>query len=1212
MPDPIIQRLPETQQALQNKNQQYPNLYAGVDTPVANAIQQLDLQRVSRGQNPLSLRQSQLALLAAQTGQAATPLPDRPGLWGGFVGDLRTIAQSIPHIPAGLAKEVTQLPQTPQIVQDALASGGSPLDTLSKIAQAPGIRMIPGAFIASNLNHPGQFYNHPLYTALDLLPAIEGTSIGRAGTAKLAETIRPVAEPVLKTIGATRPGQFVKSAFGTQARDVAQVEATFSANMREAAYGEGPTHDPLSNLVREAGTLRDKYPSISEDRRIELTKLMSEDADSIRNLSGDELAFVNDSRRITDQIGQYGVSQGLLHDIGGELYDPDSYGRIMRARQRAQVASDYGDVRTSIINETDPTTIADKITDVTKKEYLKSGGKVKLIEGYAHALESQGLDASPLFDKIREYRNTKSSVKYSDEEFSQWWDQHKDTLQPRVEVDIDAFKEQLKKHAKTDPLAARMLDHINKGRWQEAQAVAKQAASRKVYAIPDIEELVKGLEQQKQQARYFNSIKRFDDTYINRVQKVAKLREERTPPARFQPVVERMTQQGLIEKYSTNPDFEQILPLLRERNYGALNRQGLIPEAEVKAMGLEMRRTWKDLKDAGYDPVFVHRVSEQQLGSIRYPRVLERIPRPTQTVKRSWNLTPAIDDISVALTHQGLEWLARRGSEEFIDTILTRFAKTQGELLDEYLPAARLRAKTPEDVLPIANRMMAKEWGKYDPKSVVNWPSPRIKRWSDGDYWVPKTVSDTIQRMHTPPGGRLTAISDPIMRVFRTSILPLAPRWHVYNIIGGGTMLTVGTDPSVWKFFSEAKNMISHGEVPEGIPRGMGTVPRDVIEWDTKGSIQKPLEAMFHYKGGQTLRRLWDEAQSARDKFGNLIEKSYHWNGVVDDMYRTMGYLYGKDKALTKGMTEEAAHSAGIETARKVFQQWDRMTPIERSIMRFIFPFYGWTAHVMRFVMQYPFDHPLRTAIAGSFARNEIDDLGTGLPQRFINMFFLGHPDKNGNVKALNLAGINPFSDVANTFTFSGFLGQTNPLITSAFEAAGVDVGNGGPELFPNMQYDAETGRLKFKGQNPALLLAQNILPQSRILLGFADSSSEFQQLLRDNPEAAGRLLTSQAGLPITIRNINVPQEIAKAELARIDAQDTALNNSLKTGNWSGAQTFPNLRPLLAQLKQMQENGQLQSMTPLSYGQSAIGLAQNALKQMVSPRQLTPLPTGRG
>src|SRR5207253_7769971 len=107
--------------------------------------------------------------------------------------------------------------------------------------------------------------------------------------------------------------------------------------------------------------------------------------------------------------------------------------------------------------------------------------------------------------------------------------------------------------------------------------------------------------------------------------------------------------------------------------------------------------------------------------------------------------------------------------------------------------------------------------------------------------------------------------------------------------------------------------------------------------------------------------------------------------------------------------------------SRRVLIQWDNLTPIERSVIRPVLPFYGWISHILRYAYHYPIDHPFRAAVTASFARNELADLGTGMPQTLLNSLFLGNPDSNGKVTGINVGGLNPFRDVANYMTLGGF-----------------------------------------------------------------------------------------------------------------------------------------------------------------------------------------------
>lgn len=1207
MPEPIVQRLPETQQAVRNKYANNPGLLEGADTPIQNALLQMDIQRANRGQNPLSVRQTQLALQAAQSGQAVTRPPEG-NFFENLVGDIRTLTTSIPRLPAALFNEIKQLPQAPAEISKAMASGNFQ-DIISGVAGAPGVRLLPGSYVAQHaLTDPGELAAHPLFTLLDILPGKEIPGV-KQGIAKAKSAAAPVTGPALRAFNATRPGQLIQETFSPLARDVSQLEAEITDRVRHEIDPTGTKFkgQPLVDIARRASGLRQKYPDIAEDRRAAITRLIQEDADLIRTLPPQELAFANEVRDITNRLGEVGVSEGLLAMIDGEIYVPQVASKILKARRRAQIGRSFADIRNRILEPVDDVpTLRNEALRIVDRDDLRPGAKIKMVEGYVHALESAGYDASGLYRSLRDYRG-KNAKNYSDDGLRQAINDY--VPEQRIGPTIDEVLPTLQKVARTDPMVARTVAAIKKGRWTEARQLAKRLASRKTHSIPDIESVVERARVNAQSQRWLQSTNRFDETKVVKAEARAERLYRSEPPARFQPVIQKRLAEHLEAQLSDHPDFSTILPYLRERNYGWLDRNGIISEAEVRSLERELNQTWTDLKAGGYDPIFVHRISPSQLPTLEFPRVLEVVRTPSQVRRRTNDISPGIDDVSIALNHQALEWLAKRGSEEFVDQIMTRWGRTEGDLLDQYLPAARTRAqrKSQLDVMGHANELMRQEWVRYNPfndeggAALITWPAPRIKRWGDENIWLPKTVANTIQRMHSPPTGRLSAIFDPVMKVFRTSLLPLSPRWHVYNIIGGGILLTARTDPRVWRFTRQAVDMIKSDNIPEHIPRGLGSMPKDVIEWNAKANLSDKMGAVFHYQGGKTMRRLWEETKGARDAAGNLIQKSYDFNGFVDDMYRTMSYLYGYDKAVTKGLSKEAAEKAGVELSRKVLQNWDRMTPIERTIMRYVFPFYGWMNHIIKYSLSYPIDHPFRTQVMGAFARNELEDMGDALPERFLNMFFLGDMDLNGNVKGLNMAGMNPFSDVANYFTLSGFMGQTNPIISSLLESAGVDPANGGPELFPNLRYDPEVGRLKADTPNPIMGFIQATIPQSRVLMGFADQSSEFQELLRTNPESAGRLLISQAGLPIIFRSVNIPQEIAKAEIARDEAQSTALNEALRSGNWKQAESFPNLRPILDQLRTLQEGGQLQGFTPQSEGQSKIGLAQEALARTFTP-----------
>lgn len=674
-----------------------------------------------------------------------------------------------------------------------------------------------------------------------------------------------------------------------------------------------------------------------------------------------------------------------------------------------------------------------------------------------------------------------------------------------------------------------------------------------------------------------------------------------TPPSRFIPVVQERAKQALLEKYEFDPNLPAITEHVLNNTYKLVD--GL--KEDFADLADEIAGTWQDMKAAGIDPVFIHRATPSEAAHLKFPRTVESLRRPSSANKRNlYDITPSVQNATVAVPAHALQLLARKSAESMVDTIRTTWGRSQSSVLQDYLPAAQRRAElVPSlDVAGHAQQMMLKEWQQFDPEGFVTWTSPRVSNWKD-PVMVPRALAKNFERMHKPPEGGFYAAMDPVMKVFRTSLLPLSPRWQVYNMVGGAMMAAM-ENPRILTYLPQAYRLMKHGQVdvqgnlitalPKAIPRGIGTIPREALEWDAMASKDFAARA-FQMKGGATLKRLWDSIQTPRQLGGKLVEKSYDANAFFDDMYRAAAYLSDFDKSLTKGMSRESAEKAGIALARKVYQRWDEMTPLERTILRYVMPFYGFNSHITRYVAKYPFDHPVRASIFGTIARKEIEDMGTGLPQKFLSMFFLGEPDENGKVSTLNVAGMNPFGDAANLFTWSGFLGGSNPVFTSFLESIGVDVQQGGAELYPNLEYDPESGRLRSKSTSFLGNLFQNVIPQAQVLTSYLGSSSEFKELMRTNPDAAARLIRSQAGLPVLFRDVPVHEEQFRGELARGEAQSEDLSKAFKSGDFKGASRWPGLAPLIDQVKQLQSSPALDPYRPIGGQTTPLEVINQAL-----------------
>jgi hypothetical protein len=357
------------------------------------------------------------------------------------------------------------------------------------------------------------------------------------------------------------------------------------------------------------------------------------------------------------------------------------------------------------------------------------------------------------------------------------------------------------------------------------------------------------------------------------------------------------------------------------------------------------------------------------------------------------------------------------------------------------------------------------------------------------------------------------------------------------------------------------------------------------------------LTAAKSFLSGQKMGQLWDQVQewrrsqpSGKTWFGRGVEASYAINQWFDDFYRTATSLEALDKAGKAGKVGQAAELEAIRAVRSVMQNWDELLPLERSILRSVFPFYSWARFSLGFVMRYPMDHPLRAAFMASFARNEMEDRGTGLPEKFNGLFQLSGMDEDGNARFLRMSGMNPFRDVSDWMTLSGIVGNVNPVVSATLLALGVEPAQGGPMLYPTLRYDPETGGLK--ADTPSFLpsLITSTLPQARLIQNLIGGNSQFTELLQRDPEAARQQLLGQMGLPVMVQTENIPQEQFRAELNRYEDFQIRRKESVAAGDWNSLESYPEALPVMAngmtlgvyldQLNALQASGGLDAFRP--------------------------------
>ena len=1257
-------------------------------TPNARqALRSIDTERVGRGARPLAQPASAAALRAASTNQTVVGDPDT-GLAGDFARNAGQFISGLPRLPAALVNEVFDLPKAPGRISEGIQRADNPIEAVGNIAQAPGVRLVPGAFIASQFGTDGEgvqgLIDNPLWTALDVLPyaskgarrtatfrtaeklAAPGERVGAFGTnlryyrpggpklnaAGTAMEPNPIGRGIVRAgekARDTRPGQLIQEAFGDKSRAMMVEKARFEAAINDPRMAASLGLDAEGRLIgitSKADDIVAKYNPTPDDIMAVRRAMDIGDQQSLAALTPEQRGFMDELSDLQEKgVKPEELATGRLADRdlvtpGGkaitETFTAKVAGRLDKARalnNRSEILVAGRDTATTGF------ATLDDAQSYFERVWTSDLPVVKAKNAYRatlSALDVMGYDTSA----VRKTLN-KAGNKAQLEGWAAKFDPYA-LPKTRTPIDMDVVRTTLTPIARTDPGMAKFTAYLRDGNWQRANAEAARLAKRKVHTGGvNWAEL-------RQELRVRATAERTAMTIGNMTEvrgaksfaRALKRVEQQSVPARMKNLVASKIDERLQTEIAdmissgrlTAEQGAQATAYLAE---GVLDSVKTIsPDlANVsRKISREVGQSWMDLVDQGYQPRFVHRVRPSQFAS-ETPRVVGFAPTPSSIQDRVLDFAPDQMNPAIALKRQVVEMLTERGSRAFVEELQKTMGRPVDEVINAYFQyAVDANRRNPNlDVMAHRKRLIDRDWS----------PSPL-----DPNIYLPRDVVANINRLIPKDVGVFARAMDKTMTVFRTALLPLSPRWHVYNMVGGAIMMAVEAGPmalrpkylaagvdaaNAWQgllgkkfgrqveIWREARGA-KMGFLPDGTPITDVRLPalgssaemravRQNAQWSRNTDLTTPhgkAIAMWDHAAGKFVRRILDESFAARGAKG-AIDRSYWFNEAFDDMYRAASYLYGSDKALTKGMSRAAAQAEGIALSRKILANWDSLTPIERSSIRFIFPFYSWARHLLGFAYRYPADHPWRTAITASLVRAELEDFGTGLPQRYFSLLDVGGiiPDNierrmggdpdSGESFYLSLDGFNPFRDLASYATLTGFLAnplnpgealktadigvitsQMNPMAQLFLQSVGVDPSTGIPDPYQQVSYDPLTGGLRVDNAfNPTTGIPQAFIPQSKLLFDLTGVNRDFQRLLRTNPDAAQRRLVSSAGIPVLARKMNADEEIVKAEVRRYEDLTRTRSRALRSGNLDQLDRYEALAPLKSRLEAMDASGEL-------------------------------------
>ncbi len=588
------------------------------------------------------------------------------------------------------------------------------------------------------------------------------------------------------------------------------------------------------------------------------------------------------------------------------------------------------------------------------------------------------------------------------------------------------------------------------------------------------------------------------------------------------------------------------------------------------------------LNKQGIYPEYIPHVSEASLradgtGSYGIRLVVGHgIPDPDALSPRNWDMAHSKFDVMAGLTRGVKQILDRDAIHTFISDYLDKHISTEAELthrMMEYFPD-QMNALSKEGKDAVAGFMAGrlKDWNlvEFDPENSFGTSLPR---WGRDKVYIDADLLKATEKL-TDKGKELPTrgVFDKATRLFRFSILGLSPRYTAHITLGGTFLLALRSSPYVVTVIGDAWKAMKTGDLDDRYfptPTNMGTTD---FEISSKATLDE-----FHYRAGQQSVRMmaqeWIEKNigikyetaSPVHWLKALGDLNLHFTSQVVHMQRSIALLDGAAKVERYAkhhtfldehgnaieMTKERAMQEGMKHAEAVFGDLRRMSPFERQVARTWVPFYGWEKHILKYVLSFPADHPWRAMMLAQMAELDSQMSPGGLPSRYQFLFFLGQPDAQGNVTALDLRAVNPLRDVANYATLGGIISSMNPVVTSGVSMIDPQIIYGGTTLYPNVTYDQFYGIEEAGAQGNLVTAASQIVPQ----IGGIQSAMQLAGARQGmNTSDLVKSIGNQLNFPWVPQHINLKQEAAKTALAQYQVTKTLAANAWDSGDFSAIQ----------------------------------------------------------
>ena len=579
----------------------------------------------------------------------------------------------------------------------------------------------------------------------------------------------------------------------------------------------------------------------------------------------------------------------------------------------------------------------------------------------------------------------------------------------------------------------------------------------------------------------------------------------------------------------------------------------------------------------GYDPLWLPRadVNDRQKSAI-HVEVGKGTPHIDAAHERIHDLAPTRHDTFLGVSKDMAQALSRDAHIEMVVDYLMPLGITGKELEGQLHNIPGWEDIDVGKATSLAYDAVAlKKLGltRFDSEATFGFMPPT---WAGEAVYLPTGLANGLQKMMDLEKSGDKGPFDKINQVFRYSILGLSPRYTAHILFGGTFLLALRSTPYMPLMIGKAFRSMKNGDNPEEIYR------QPTQEGFSR--MQQALTAKASASGQQlSLFQIQEHIEKTQHV---LLSKAsgYHYVKAAADLnfkftrwvtrFQTSiaywdyyakaerkGYFINPETGEKMAMTKERAAEEGMNHVLQVFGDLRSMSPLERQIAKNVLPFYGWTRHILKYVLSMPVDHPWRAVVLALIAYENSADVPKGLPERIQFLFFLGSPDKEGNVSAIDTRFMDPLRDVANYASLGGWIQGLNPVFLAPAAMMDPQLVYGSTSLYPNLTYNDMYGIETAGAQGNLLTGLQQVVPQLGALGSAMQAAGNYRQAA-SNPNSFYKSIFNSLNIPFAqVQKINVKQIAAHDAQARYEVAKQASQNAFSSGDFgslAGYKTVPN------------------------------------------------------